>query len=306
MIYLLKFWEKIEPVKMVNKGIWFLLPAYLMWGLSPVFWKTLGHVSPLELVLHRTIWSFLLLIIIVILQGRMGEIKSIFQQKKVLRSLFLTMLILGSNWFVFIWAVNNNQILQTSLGYYINPLFFIFLGMVFLKERLRKLQLIALIFASVGVIYFSVSIGSFPWIALLLAVSFGIYGLVHKKIAVESLPGLCVETMLLSIPVSVYLLWQGFNGEGAFLNIDFKTDFLLVGTCIFTAFPLLFFTSGARRTTFSTVGFMQYIAPSSSFLLAIFLYKEPLSFEKLFTFVMIWIALLFYTIDLVKHHKANT
>ncbi len=241
--------------------------------------------------------------IIVLLQVRLKEIKSIFKQKKILLSLCLTMSILGSNWFVFIWAVNHGKILQTSLGYYINPLFFVFLGMIFLKERLRKLQVIALIIASIGVLYFSISIGSFPWIALMLAISFGIYGLVHKLIAVEALPGLCVETMLLSIPVSIYLIWQNINGQGAFLNIDFKTDFLLVGTCIFTALPLLFFTAGARRTTFSTVGFMQYISPSSSFILAIFIYHEPFSFGKLFTFIMIWAALIFYTIDLVQHHK---
>ncbi len=290
---------------MINKGVWFLLPAYLLWGLSPIFWKTLDHVFPFEIVLHRTIWSFLLLMSIVLWQGRVNEIRSIFKQKKILLSLFLTMLILGSNWFIFIWAVNTDQILQTSLGYYINPLFFVFLGMIFLQEHLRKLQILALIIASTGVLYFAISIGSFPWVALVLAISFGVYGLVHKRIAVEALPGLCVETMLLSVPVAIYLLWQNINGDGAFLNIDFKTDLLLVGTCVFTAFPLLFFTAGARITSFSTVGFMQYIAPSTSFLLAIFLYNEPLSFEKLFTFVMIWIALLFYTIDLVRHHKRN-
>ena len=239
------------------------------------------------------------------MQRRINELVSIFKRKKVLFSLFLTMLILGSNWFVFIWAVNNDQILQTSLGYYINPLFFVFLGMIFLKERLRKLQIIALIIASIGVLYFSISIGTFPWIALWLAISFGIYGLVHKRIAVEALPGLCVETMLLSVPAFCYLLWLNISGRGAFLNIDFTTDFLLVGTCVFTAFPLLFFTAGARRTTFATVGFMQYIAPSCSFLLAIFVYNESFSFEMLFTFIMIWIALVFYTIDSVRYHKNN-
>lgn len=235
----------------------------------------------------------------------MDEIKSIFQRKKVLLSLFLTMLILGANWFVFIWAVNNDQILQTSLGYYINPLFFVFLGMIFLNERLRKLQIVALIIASIGVLYFAISIGTFPWIALMLAISFSIYGLVHKRIAVEALPGLCVETMLLSAPAFCYLLWLNIKGRGAFLNFDLTTDFLLAGTCIFTAFPLLFFTAGARRTTFSIVGFMQYIAPSTSFLLAIFVYHESFSFEKFFTFVMIWLALVFFTIDLVRHHRNN-
>ncbi len=297
--------SKVLNKEVSNTGVWFLLPAYLLWGLSPLFWKALSHVSPFELILHRLIWSFFLLIAIVLLQGRMDEIKSIFKRKKILFSLFLTMLILGTNWFVFIWAVNNDQILQTSLGYYINPLFFVFLGMMFLQERLRKFQILALIIASFGVLYFAISLGRFPWIALMLAISFSIYGLVHKRIAVEALPGLCVETMLLSIPAFCYLLWINIKGNGAFLNFDLTTDFLLAGTCIFTAFPLLFFTAGARRTTFSTVGFMQYIAPSCSFILAIFVYNEPFSFEKFFTFLMIWTALVFYTIDSVKYHRNN-
>ena len=288
---------------MIGKGVWFLLPAYLLWGFAPIFWKALGHISPFELVLHRTVWSFLLLMSIVLSQGRMDEIRSIFRQKKILLSLFFTMFILSSNWFVFIWAVNNNQILQTSLGYYINPLLFVFLGMIFLQERLRALQTLALIIACLGVLYFAISIGSFPWIALVLSVSFGVYGLIHKRIDVDALPGLCVETMLLSVPAVIYLLWQNMNGDGAFLKINFKTDLLLVATCVFTAFPLLFFTAGARISNLSTVGFMQYISPSASFFLAIFLYNESFSFEKFFTFAMVWIALLFFTIDMVQHHR---
>ena len=291
--------------KVGNKGIWFLLQAYLLWGFSPVFWKTLGHVTPFESILHRTIWSFLFLMIVVLFQARFNEIKAIFRQKKILFTLFLTMSLLSSNWFVFIFAVNDGQILQTSLGYYMNPLFFVFLGIFFLKERLRKLQIVALIIASCGVIYFSISVGTFPWIALMLATTFGIYGLVHKQISVEALPGLCVETMLFTVPAFLYLLYLKLNNSGSFLNINLKTDFLLAGTCVFTAFPLLFFTAGARRTTFATVGFMQYLAPSTSFLLAIFVYNEPFTFEKLFTFVLIWIALIFYTIDLIQHHRQN-
>ncbi|MCD4743863.1 MAG: EamA family transporter RarD [Desulfobacteraceae bacterium] len=288
-----------------NKGVMFLLSAYLLWGFAPVFWKMLGHVSSFELVLHRAIWSFLFLILVIFSQRRTGEIKAVFRQKKILFSLFGTMLLLSSNWFVFVWAVNNDQILQTSLGYYINPLFFVFLGMIFLNEHLRKLQVFALIIACTGVLYFSIFIGTFPWIAFILAISFGIYGLVHKRIDVGALPGLCVETMLFSVRAFIYLLWLNIRGNGAFLNVNLTTDFLLVGTCVFTAFPLLLFTAGARRTTFSTVGFMQYISPSCSFFLAIFIYNEVLSFEKLITFIMIWVALLLYTIDSVKYHNSN-
>jgi len=283
----------------------FLLPSYLLWGLSPIFWKTVEHVSSFELILHRSIWSFFLLITIVLVQGRTREIKKIFSRAGIILSLLFTMLILASNWFVFIWAVNSGRILQTSLGYYINPLLFVLLGMFFLKERLRKLQVTALIFATSGVLYFSITLGTFPWVAIMLAISFSIYGLIHKRMDVEALPGLCVETMLLSVPAVIYLLFLNINGKGAFLNIDIKTDLLLVGTCLFTALPLLFFTAGARRTSLSTVGFMQYIAPSSSFLLAVFIYHEPFSSEKFITFVMIWAALFFYTIDLVKHHGQN-
>jgi len=281
----------------------FLLPAYLIWGLSPFFWKLLSHVSSFELLLHRTIWSLFFLLIIIFAQKRGKELVQIMKRPAYLGILSITTITLAFNWYLFIWAVNHDEVLQTSLAYYMNPLIIVFLGMIVLKEKLRRAQLFALIFAGVGVGYYTLFIGQFPWISVAIAISFAIYGLIHKMISVLPLPGLCIETLLLSIPSLGYLICLYANGKGAMLNINFTTDILLVGTCLVTGLPLLFFTIGTKRSTLTTVGFMQYIAPCCSFLLAVFYYKEPFTSEKMITFVMIWIALALYTIDSVYYHR---
>ncbi len=288
---------------MRKKGVAFLFPAYLIWGLSPVFWKQLAHVSSFELLLHRSIWSFLFLLAIVLVQKRGDELAAIFKNRASLAGLLGTTLILSFNWYLFIWAVNHDQVLQTSLGYYINPLLLVLLGMLFLKERLRKPQAAALIIALTGVLFYTVRLGEFPWIALAIAFSFGFYGLLHKVTRVPSLPGLCIETLMLSIPSAGYLSWLYMNGAGAVFRIGFQTDLLLSGTCLVTALPLLLFTIGARRSALTTVGFMQYIAPSCSFLLAVLVYREPFSVHKFATFVMIWTALAVYTVDSICFHQ---
>ncbi|MFO7751729.1 MAG: EamA family transporter RarD [Desulfobacteraceae bacterium] len=284
-------------------GFFFLFPAYLIWGLSPVFWKSLSHVASFELLLHRTIWSFLFLTVIVLSQGRGHEIREIFSSSGSVVKLAGTAMILGLNWYLFIWAVNHDQVLQTSLGYYINPLLMVLLGMLFFKERLRKLQIAALLIAAGAVTYYAVSLGRFPWIALAIAFTFGIYGLVHKMTRVDALPGLLVETLMMSVPSAAYLAFLFSGGEGAVFRIGFTTDLLLSGTCLVTALPLLLFTTGARRSPLTTVGFMQYIAPSCSFLLAVFVYREPFSVDKLLTFICIWTALSLYTADSIFYHS---
>ncbi len=289
------------PKKRIS-GFFFLFPAYLIWGLSPIFWKSLSHVASIELLFHRTIWSFFFLTGIVLFQSRTHEIREIFRSGKAVLKLAGTALILGLNWYLFIWAVNHDQVLQTSLGYYINPLLMVFLGMMFLKERLRKLQAAALLIALTGVTYYALTLGSFPWIALGIAVTFGFYGLVHKMTRVDALPGLLVETLMMSVPSAAVLAWLFANGEGAVFRVGPVTDILLSGTCLVTALPLLLFTTGARRSALTMVGFMQYIAPSCTFLLAVFVYKEPFSVEKLVTFICIWTALSIYTADSVLYH----
>lgn len=286
-------------------GVAFLFPAYLIWGLCPLFWKQLSHVSSLESLLHRTIWSLAFLVVIIFVQKRGEELAQILKSPKYIGILSITTITLAFNWYLFIWAVNHDEVLQTSLAYYINPLITVLLGMVFLKEKLRRLQVAALLIAGTGVVYYTLFLGQFPWISFAIAISFAIYGLIHKMISVLPLPGLCIETLLLSIPSLGYLFFLHTNGNGAMFNINISTDLLLIGTCLVTGLPLLFFTIGTKRSTLTTVGFMQYIAPCCSFLLAVFYYKEPFSSEKLITFIMIWTALGLYTIDSVHQHRTR-
>ncbi|MBF0303087.1 MAG: EamA family transporter RarD [Desulfamplus sp.] len=278
-------------------GVLFLAPAFLIWGLSPIYWKLLSHVSSIELLFQRVIWSSLFLYAIVLWQGKNDEIKKILKSSSTMMSLAGSTVVLSLNWYLFIWAVNHGQVLQTSLGYYINPLIMVLLGIIFLKERLRKLQIFALFIAGGAVLYYAIGLGQFPWIALTIALSFGFYGLFHKMTSVSSLTGLLVETLILSIPSTIFIVWWQIQGTSALFRVNPSTDLLLVGTNLVTALPLLLFIIGTRRSTMTTVGFMQYLAPSITFLLAVFIYHEPFSHQRLVTFILIWTALAIYSLD---------
>jgi chloramphenicol-sensitive protein RarD len=217
--------------------------------------------------------------------------------------LFPTTILLGFNWLIYIWAVNNEHILQASLGYFINPLVNVLLGMAFLKERLRPLQTVSLVLAGIGVLYLTFHYGEFPWIALSLAFAFGLYGLIRKVAPVSSLIGLSMEMLFLSVPALAYIVFIDSKGTGALFHISIKIDLFLMGTAFLTAFPLLLFTLGARRLNLSTVGFLQYIAPSCMFLLGVFLYNEPLSSAQILPFIFIWTALLIYSTDSAMYYR---
>ncbi|MBF0376613.1 MAG: EamA family transporter RarD [Desulfamplus sp.] len=278
-------------------GVLFLAPAFVIWGLSPIYWKLLSHVSSIELLFQRVIWSSLFLYAIVLWQGKNAEIKKILTNPSTMISLVGSTMVLSLNWYLFIWAVNHGKVLQTSLGYYINPLVMVLLGMIFLKERLRKLQMVALFIAGSAVIYYAIGLGQFPWIALTLGFSFGFYGLFHKMTSISSLTGLLVETLILSIPAAISICWWQIKGTSALFSVNLETDLLLVGTNLVTAIPLLMFIIGTRRSTMTTVGFIQYLSPSITFLLAVFIYHEPFSHQRLITFILIWTALAIYSLD---------
>lgn len=280
-----------------SAGLASLIFAYTIWGISPLYWKTLAEVPALELLFHRTVWSFFFLGAILIVQKKTGEVFEILSKPRILASLFLSTTLLGCNWFVFIWAVNNGQVLQTSLGYFINPLVMVILGVLFLGERLTPLKWLALLLATSGVLYYALGLGTFPWIALVLAGCFGFYGLFHKMTRVTAVTGICVETMLLTLPAGGYLVWLNMVERGTMFNVSSGTDLLLIGTTLVTALPLVFFTLGAKRVTLATVGFMQYLAPTLSFMLAVFVFDEPFSKKQLVTFAMIWVALALYSAD---------
>jgi chloramphenicol-sensitive protein RarD len=287
-------------------GLIYAGSAFLIWGLSPVYWKALDAVPALEITMHRVIWSFLFLMGLILLQRRRHELAGVLKNGRMLLTLLSSAILVSGNWLLYIWAVNNNYMLQASLGYYINPLVNVVLGLLFLRERLRRPQILAVLLAASGVLYQTISYGDFPWISLTLAVTFGLYGLIRKVAPVGALVGLAVETMLLSPPAVLYLVYLNSQGADTIFHVSIKLDLLLIGCAPITAAPLLFFTLGAKRLYLTTVGLMQYIGPSGMFLLAVFFYHEPFSAAQIWTFVLIWAALVIYSIDSVIYFRRET
>ena len=287
-------------------GVIYAGAAFLIWGAAAVYWKELRSVPPLEIIAHRVTWSFLFLLPIVVFQRQWAEFVAILKNPRMLLILASTAILVAANWLLYVWAVNNNHLLQASLGYYINPLVNVVLGMVFLRERLRPPQAIAVLLATAGVLYLTVQYGQFPWIAIGLAMSFGLYGLIRKVAPASSLVGLTVETLLLSLPAIGYLIYLAVQETDSVFRVSLNLDLLLIGCGPLTAVPLLFFTAGAKRLYLSTVGLMQYIGPSGMFLLAVFCYDEPFSTAQIWTFVMIWTALAIYSTDSVINRFAKS
>jgi chloramphenicol-sensitive protein RarD len=271
--------------------------AFLIWGLGPVYWKALRVVPSLEIIVHRVVWAFIFLLVWIILGRRRHEFVDALKDLRILLTLLLTAVILGCNWLLYVWAINNDYMLQGSLGYYINPLVNVVFGVLFLRERLRRAQVLAVLLAGVGVVYLTVSYGEFPWIALALASTFGLYGLIRKVAPVGALIGLSVEMLLLTAPAAAYLIYLTAQGSGSFAHGSIPIDLLLLGTSVLTAVPLTLFTAGARRINLSTLGLLQYIAPTGIFLLAVFYYHEPFTQAQVRTFIMIWTALAIYSTD---------
>ena len=279
--------------------------AFFIWGMSPLYWKALGAIPAFEIIMHRVLWSFLFLLPVLFLQHQFDRFKLALSTHSTRWILLVTTLLVGGNWLVYIWAVNHDLILQTSLGYFISPLVSILLGLVFLRERLRPMQQIAVLLAAGAMFYLGIHYGQFPWIAIYLAVTFALYGLIRKIAPVGALVGLAVETLFLSPVALGYLLYLHVSGRGAFLHINWHTDFLLMGAALLTALPLLLFTMGARRIHLSTLGFIQYTTPTCSFLLAVFYYVEPFDTAQLITFSLIWTALAIYSADAFAHRHAG-
>jgi len=275
----------------------FAASAYSLWGLAPLYFKQIDYIPAAEILIHRIVWSFLLLFIVLLALKQGSKVVTLLRQPKTLGWLLLSAVLLGGNWGLFIWAVNNHHMLDASLGYYINPLLNVLLGMLFLGERLRKLQWAAVALACSGVLIQLITFGSVPWIALTLASSFAIYGLMRKKLAVDAISGLFYESLLL-LPVALWYWWQ--YADSSAVNLLQNTASLnayLIAAGLVTTVPLLCFIAGARRLQLSTMGFFQYIGPSCMFVFGVWLYHEPLAAERLVTFGLIWLALLFYTYD---------
>ncbi len=267
----------------------------MIWGLSPIFWKLLVHVPAGQLLAHRILWAGLILAVLLAVQKRISDISTALTSIRIVLTLLLTTILISANWLVYIWAVVTERIVQASLGYYINPLVTILLGMLFLRERLSRTQFASVGFAAIGVGILVWSQGELPWIALVLATSFGFYGLLRKRVRAEAEIGLAMETGLLLPLVLAYLAGGEVSGNGAFGNVGIRTDLLLVASGLVTAMPLLLFTYGARLLPLSTVGVLQFSAPTLQFILAVFVYREPFTRFDLVSFLLIWTALVFFS-----------
>ncbi|TRX65825.1 EamA family transporter RarD [Carboxylicivirga sp. M1479] len=285
-------------------GFIYTLQAFVTWGLLPIYWKWLSHIPALEILSHRIFWSliFVLLFLFVKKSLKLGHI---FRDKKALGTLAIAGILVGSNWGIYIYAVNINHIVEASLGYYITPLLNVLLGIVFLKERLTRIQLIALLLAAASVTYLTVDYGSFPWISIYLAASFGVYGLLKKMSGVEAMPALAIETMVLTPFALAYIIWGMVSGQGHLFNESFTTDFLLIMAGVATTMPLYWFGQGAKRISLTSVGFMQYIGPTIMLFLGIFMYKEGFPKEKQVAFAAIWVALALYSYSIISNYSKS-
>lgn len=283
-------------------GVLFAIVAYSMWGFAPMYFKLLAYMPATEILVHRIVWSGVVLLLLVALRNQWPKIKAAIKSRKIMLILLAAGLLLGANWLLFIWAVNNDQLLEASLGYYINPLFNILFGRLFLAERLRPMQKGAVVFAISGVAIAVAGLGYLPWIALVLAISFSLYGLLRKKVAVDSMPGLFIETAMMLPAALVY--WLLFAGESSnMLSNSAYTNVLLILAGVVTTAPLLCFTAAARRIQYSTLGFFQYIGPSIMFILAVFYYQEPLDKARLITFGFVWTGLAIFCWDSFRHFQ---
>ncbi|MGI2065829.1 EamA family transporter RarD [Shewanella sp. MF08487] len=286
-----------------RKGILLAVSAYCMWGFAPLYFKLLNHVSATEILLHRVIWSFVFMLIIMQFIGGFSRLRLLFKQPKQLMVLTITSILIAGNWLLFIWAVNNDHMLDASLGYFINPLLNVLLGMLFLGERLRKLQWFAVSLASAGVLIQLISFGSIPIVSLALAGTFGFYALLRKKVNVDAKAGLLVETAVLLPVALIYLVATSDTATASMLTNDWQLNLLLMAAGIVTSIPLLCFAGAAVRIPLSTLGFFQYIGPSIMFILAVSLFNEPFDAEKGVTFAFIWAALLIFSLDMAYKRK---
>jgi chloramphenicol-sensitive protein RarD len=283
-----------------RRGLMLALAAFGFWGFAPIYFKALRHVAPLDILAHRVVWSVPFLAVLLSTAGTWSGVREATRSRRTLRTLAITSVLVAVNWLTFIYGVTRGHILDTSLGYYINPLVNVVLGMAFLRERLTRPQAIAVTLAACGTLWLTVSLGRFPWIALTVAVTFGVYGLLRKGVAIDSMGALFVETTLLFPVALAWLAHLAATGEGAFLTAGTRTSILLACAGFVTAIPLIWFAGAARRLPYAWVGLCQYLAPSLTFLLGVFVYGERFTTAHAVAFACIWTALAIFSVDLVR------
>lgn len=283
-----------------TRGVLFALGSYLCWGLFPLYWKPLQLISPIQILCHRIVWSAVFLLLVLVVKQHWQWLVPFRHEPKKLAIFALSSTTLSLNWLLYIWAVNSGRIVESSLGYFINPLVSVILGRVVLGERLGLLQKIAVGLAAIGVCWMTLQLGSLPWVALGLALSFGLYGLLRKQAPLPSLEGLALETFILAPFALIALIVFEWRGMGSFGHVGLTTNSMLVGAGVVTAVPLLLFAHGARRLTLASMGLIQYISPTLQLLLGVLLYHEAFDQARLIGFAFIWSGLVIYTMTSLR------
>ena len=287
-----------------NLGLIYAFSAYIWWGFIPVFWKQLDHISSAEIVMHRMVWSCVIVLVMIMFMRQWREFSALFSQPKVMLRLLIASALMTINWGVFIWAVNSGYLVETSMGYFINPLINVLFGVLFFAERLRKGQMFALFIAFVGVLYLVLTFGAFPWISFTLAITFALYSVTKKSITVPAAHGMGLETLFFIVPAIAYLIYIEANGSGQFTASAFNASMLVLGG-LFTLIPLLLFAAAAKKVTMTVLGMTQYIGPSLQLLIGVFIYNEPFGSERMIAFGLIWLALAVYSADQIRHRRRS-
>lgn len=286
------------------KGVLFVFSTYLFWGVQPIFWKQLKHIDSFQLIAHRIFWSFLFFLIILKYQNKISEIKEVMKdRKKFILTVFAGYLI-SANWLIYIYAINSNRILETSLGYYINPIISVILGMIFLKEKFNKNQILSFVFACLGVLVIIVKFRSLPWIAMLLPVMFGVYGLIKKLTNLDPVVSMAIETMAI-MPIGFgYLLFTEITNKGHLFSDGPLITFYLIMTGVVTSLPLWWFAIGARKIKLSSIGFIQFISPTISLIIGVLIYNEVFERTQMISFGLIGIGIIIYINAMYKENKS--
>jgi chloramphenicol-sensitive protein RarD len=290
----------------MNRGYPIILGGYISWGLLPLYWAMLVAVPAFEVLLHRMLWSIpVLLILILINERRRTQVGNILKSWPEIRWLLLSGLLVTFNWGIYIWAVANHRVVEASMGYFLTPLLNVLAGVVVFKEKLERLNKIAILFAGAGVAYYMLNTAIFPWVAISAGISFAAYGLLRKQMSINAVPGLFIETLLLLPFTFSLILWLHYQGEALFLNLGFETDLWLILAGPVTIIPLALFTAGSRLLPMTTVGILFYVTPSLQFLVGILIFDEAFNLDKLIGFCGIWIGLAIFTYSLLSGRPAT-
>ena len=287
----------------MKRGYLYAGAAYVLWGLFPLYWKLLLPAGPVEILAHRMVWSMVFTGVLLLALSRFGAIRRLLRDRRATMALAGAGVFISLNWGTYIYGVNAGQVVETSLGYFLNPLVTVLMGVLVLKERLRRLQWIAVVVGALALIVLTLDYGRIPWIALVLGFSFAFYGLIKKQVKVAALEGLFAETAVVVIPAIGFLAWLSMSGDGTFATVSWGHTLLLLGAGLATAIPLLFFAGAAGRLPMAALGMGQYIAPSLQFLIGVVVFGEAMSVVRWIGFGIVWLALVLFSVDALTQHR---